>query len=256
MLVHITPVRAESEGGGFFSRAERMRRLHTRERALRWSYAVNYRLGAMFAVALLPTRVSANTVTVAALFVNALGAILLLLVDAPASAVTVAVVLVVWQVAYSLDCADGLLARARGQASPFGAWLDQVADFVGHTLTFGAIAVFLARALSLSGAAAAGVAAVAVAGSVVQLFAAAQRNSLLGTAPAAAGPQPRWLHLASFGQQLADYGLYLLVCSLLLAAPWALLGIILAFALLSLLAVIAQVALNWAAQRRRGPAGC
>ena len=47
----------------------------------------------------------------------------------------------------------------------------------------------------------------------------------------------------------------MIVCSLLLAAPWALLGIILAFALLSLLAVTAQVALNWAAQRRRGPAG-
>jgi phosphatidylglycerophosphate synthase len=250
-----TPVRGEGERGGFLSQVERMRRLHTRERALLWSYAVNYRIGAAVAVALLRTRVSANTVTVAALAVNAAGAAVVLLVDAPASGFAVVAVLVVWQLAYSLDCADGLLARARGQASPFGAWLDQVADFIGHTMTFGTLAVFVARALSLSGAAAAAVAAVAVAGSVVQLFAASQRNSLLGTAPAVTGAQPRWLHLASFGQQLADYGLYLVVCSLLLAAPWALLAVIVGFALLSLLAVVAQVALNWVAHARRATGG-
>jgi phosphatidylglycerophosphate synthase len=205
----------------------------------------------MIAVALLPTRVSANAVTAGALLVNTVGAVIVLLAAPPASAVLVAAVLIVWQLAYSLDCADGLLARARGEASPFGAWLDQVADFIGHALTFGTLAVFLARALTLSGAAAAAVAAVAVAGSVVQLFAASQRNSLLGTAPAVAGRPPRWLHLASLGQQLADYGLYLLVCSLLLPLPWALLTVVLGFALLSLLAVVAQVGLNWFAQARR-----
>jgi phosphatidylglycerophosphate synthase len=247
-------MRADIEHGGFLSQAERVRQLYTRERALRWSYAVNYRVGAIVAVALLPTRVSANAVTVSALVVNAAGAALVLLIDPPASAVQVAAILAVWQLAYSLDCADGLLARARGEASPFGAWLDQVMDFVGHTLAFGSLAVFLARALPLSGAEAAAVAAVAVAGSVLQLFAASQRNSLLGTAPAVAGRPPRWLRLASFGQQLGDYGLYLLVGSLLLLAPWALLVLILAFSAFTLVAVTAQVALNWIAYARRARA--
>lgn len=248
-------MRADIDGVGFFSQTERIRRLYTRERSLRWSYAVNYRIGAMLAVVLLPRRVSANAVTMAALVANVAGALCVLLVDPPASAVEVAAVVVIWQTAYSLDCADGLIARARAEASPFGAWLDQVADFVGHTITFGSLAVFLARALPLSPAQAAAVTGVAVAGSVVQLFAASQRNSLLGTAPAVQERQLRWLRVASLGQHLADYGLYLLVCSLLLVVPWALLVLILAFAVLMLLAVVAQVALNWVAQARRADAG-
>ena len=205
-------MRADTERAGFFSESERIRRLYTRERALLWSYAVNYRIGAMVALALLPTRVSANTVTVGALVVNVVGAALVLLIDPPSSAVAIAAVLVVWQIAYSLDCADGLLARARGQASAFGAWLDQVADFVGHTVTFGSLAVFVARALPFSPAEAAAFAAAAVTGSVLQLFAASQRNSLLGTTPAVSEQQPRWVHLAALGQNVNDYGLYLLVC--------------------------------------------
>jgi phosphatidylglycerophosphate synthase len=38
------------------------------------------------------------------------------------------VALVLWQVAYSLDCADGQLARVTGQASPAGARLDILCD--------------------------------------------------------------------------------------------------------------------------------
>jgi len=241
-----------NEPAGFLARVESMRRIHTRERALRWSYAVNYRIGAVVAVALLPTRVSANTVTVAALALNTVGAAFLVLVKPPASWVDVVLLLVIWQLAYSLDCADGLLARARGRASPFGAWLDQVADFVGHVLMFGALAVFVARALSLSAPWAAAVAGAAVAGSVIQLFASSQRNSIMGTEPAVSRREPRWLHVALLAQHLADYGLWLLILSVLLLVPWALLGVILGFAALSTLAVTLQVALNWRAQATRG----
>jgi phosphatidylglycerophosphate synthase len=41
--------------------------------------------------------------------------------------------LVGWQLAYSLDCADGQLARALGKASPLGGVIDSVADFLSQT---------------------------------------------------------------------------------------------------------------------------
>jgi phosphatidylglycerophosphate synthase len=46
---------------------------------------------------------------------------------APAVAVGL-VALVLWHLAYSLDCADGQLARVTGQASPAGARLDILCD--------------------------------------------------------------------------------------------------------------------------------
>jgi phosphatidylglycerophosphate synthase len=42
------------------------------------------------------------------------------------------VALVGWQLAYTLDCADGQIARATGQATPRGALLDLLCDFVLH----------------------------------------------------------------------------------------------------------------------------
>ena len=49
----------------------------------------------------------------------------------PAWAVGLAA-LVAWQVAYALDCADGQLARATGQASAAGARLDVLCDVAAH----------------------------------------------------------------------------------------------------------------------------
>ncbi|MGH7922686.1 MAG: CDP-alcohol phosphatidyltransferase family protein [Candidatus Dormibacteraceae bacterium] len=49
--------------------------------------------------------------------------------DGPFSAAVLAGV-VLWQVAYVLDCADGQLARAAGRTSAAGARLDATADFV------------------------------------------------------------------------------------------------------------------------------
>jgi phosphatidylglycerophosphate synthase len=48
--------------------------------------------------------------------------------------------LVAWQVAYALDCADGQLARATGQASPAGARLDVLCDVAAHIALVTALA--------------------------------------------------------------------------------------------------------------------
>nr|WP_240942125.1 CDP-alcohol phosphatidyltransferase family protein [Planosporangium thailandense] len=68
-------------------------------------------------------------------FVLGLAAAALVILTAPAMAdgrvpalLVGLVALVLWQVAYSLDCADGQLARVTGQSSPAGARLDILCD--------------------------------------------------------------------------------------------------------------------------------
>ncbi|GLZ81291.1 hypothetical protein Afil01_60980 [Actinorhabdospora filicis] len=48
--------------------------------------------------------------------------------------------LAVWQFAYSLDCADGMLARVTGRSSPAGARLDILADIAQQTAVTAATA--------------------------------------------------------------------------------------------------------------------
>jgi len=56
------------------------------------------------------------------------------------------------QTAYLLDCADGQLARATGQASEFGDLLDHGIDVGASTLVFGGVFAFLYRHFSAAGA--------------------------------------------------------------------------------------------------------
>ncbi|MCL6636497.1 MAG: CDP-alcohol phosphatidyltransferase family protein [Alicyclobacillus sp.] len=70
--------------------------------------------------------ITPNVLTLAALALALAGAGVWLVGTRPA--LTAGLVLV--QVSYVLDCADGQLARYRQQFSPIGGWLDQVADRV------------------------------------------------------------------------------------------------------------------------------
>lgn len=61
----------------------------------------------------------------------------ILYVVLPPGVTSAVVVLVVLQLAYGLDCADGQLARARRMSSEFGGWLDLTMDAIfGTVLTF------------------------------------------------------------------------------------------------------------------------
>ncbi len=55
------------------------------------------------------------------------------------------------QLAYLLDCADGQLARATGQESAFGAFLDKGIDIAGSILVFGGFFAFLYRHFAAAG---------------------------------------------------------------------------------------------------------
>jgi phosphatidylglycerophosphate synthase len=95
---------------------------------------VNQRIGAHLCVAAERLGLPPTALTLAN-FVLGLAGSALVIVFAPAmadGAVPAVVVglaaLVLWQLAYSLDCADGQLARVTGQASPAGARLDILCD--------------------------------------------------------------------------------------------------------------------------------
>lgn len=47
--------------------------------------------------------------------------------------------LVLWQLAYTLDCADGQLARATGKTSSFGARTDVLVDFLANAVVIAAL---------------------------------------------------------------------------------------------------------------------
>jgi phosphatidylglycerophosphate synthase len=210
-----------------------------------WSRHVNRPLGAMIALRLLNTRVSPNSVTIVGAIAQLVGAALVLTAAVPAPVPLVVIVLVVWQLALTLDNTDGLLARARGASSPFGAWLDQIIDFVNHSVVVVSLAAFVVRAFAFGAVEASVFATVVLAGSLIGLFASAQRNALLGTKPALQPATQARLRIPLIARHLTDYGLFLAIASVGLAWPPLLLGALLLTPVLITTSVAAQVAINW-----------
>ncbi|MFD0557444.1 CDP-alcohol phosphatidyltransferase-like enzyme [Stackebrandtia endophytica] len=114
---------------------------------------VNQRIGAVFA--LLAHRLGwAPTVLTLINLVFSLGSAILVIAVIPAAVAgdlpwwPIAVAAAIgWQVAYSLDCADGQLARATGTGSPAGARVDVLCDVVAQS-AFVAAVVSVALAYS------------------------------------------------------------------------------------------------------------
>jgi phosphatidylglycerophosphate synthase len=108
---------------------------------------VNQRIAAHLSVAAERLGLPPTALTLAN-FVLGLAAAVLVVVAAPAMAegrVPAPAVglgaLVLWQLAYSLDCADGQLARVTGQASPAGARLDILCDVALQIALVAAVAM-------------------------------------------------------------------------------------------------------------------
>ncbi|MBA2720921.1 MAG: CDP-alcohol phosphatidyltransferase family protein [Chloroflexi bacterium] len=113
--------------------------------------SVNRTAGAAIAVLVEANRVTPNLLSVVGLAVHAVAASILVLSSAPIFGSAWMAVLVLWQLAFSLDGADGQLARLRGGGSAFGAWLDTSADVVAHVMVYGALAVHVVGAVGLGG---------------------------------------------------------------------------------------------------------
>lgn len=106
-----------------------------------WSWLVFERIGGALAFVLGRLGASPNQVTVLGGLVGISGATVLGTADGAAEAALAACLLAT---AYSLDCADGQLARATGRTSEIGAWLDVTVDAVVTCFLTAGLAVALA----------------------------------------------------------------------------------------------------------------
>ena len=141
--------------------------------------------------------------------------------------------LVLWQLAYSLDCADGQLARVTGRASPAGARVDVLCDV--------AVQISLVTAVSIVAAAPPWLSAVFAGTWLVNLF-----TSVLASTPGAASLLPSTSLPVRLLKLARDYGAMVLALGLVLAfAPQWTAAAMMAFAVTNggfLLASIAQAA--------------
>ena len=233
----------------FRARARDFRRRYQAPEGLFWIRRVNHSLGAVIALLLFPTRVTPNAVTVAGFVAHLAGAAAAALLTPPAPIAGVLFVLVAWQLAFSLDCADGPLARARGQTSAFGAWFDQLVDSMSRAAVYAGLIVFLVRALAPDPIAVALLASGAVSMALLQTFSSWQRVSLIGGGSPVADVPGASARLLRAGQQLVDYGAFLFLASVLLLAPPLLLVFVVLSALVNALFVAAQLVLGWRRQR-------
>jgi phosphatidylglycerophosphate synthase len=105
-----------------------------------WNAYVCRPVAAVLVDAVKGTRVTPNQITLSALVVATLSAALLLAV--PGYVGLVAAVLL-FEFSYVLDCADGMLARWRGTASPVGHLLDFLMDEIKAFVLLAAVAARL-----------------------------------------------------------------------------------------------------------------
>jgi phosphatidylglycerophosphate synthase len=236
----------------FVQNAAALRRRCERSQAMLWSRYVNRPLGGLIAQALLRTAVTPNMVSVACAFVTIAGAAIVLVAHGPMAPTAAIAVFVLWEFSLALDNADGFLARARGTSSPFGAWLDQILDFVNHAAVAASLSVFAARALSLRTPVAAILASFVVCGSLISLFASAQRNALLGTDPALTPGSEARLRPLLLGRHLTDFGAFLAIASVGLVWPGFLLVALVVLPACNVASVAGQVMINWSGLRTHG----
>jgi phosphatidylglycerophosphate synthase len=104
---------------------------------------VNRRLGRLIAAAAAQTRATPNHMT-AASFVSFLAGAALLVAVGPGVAMAIGSMLLL-QLGFAFDSADGQLARLRGGGSPAGEWLDHVVDSARHLLFHLAVMIGLHR---------------------------------------------------------------------------------------------------------------
>jgi phosphatidylglycerophosphate synthase len=105
-----------------------------------WNAYVCRPIAALLVSAIAGTRITPNQITLSAVFV-ALGSVLMLLFWPGHLGLILAVL--VFELSYVLDCADGMLARWRGIASPVGHLLDFLMDELKAFCMLAAVSVRL-----------------------------------------------------------------------------------------------------------------
>jgi len=107
-----------------------------------WNAYVCRPVAAVLVSAIEGTRITPNQITLSAVFVALVSVVLLLVLPGHLGLI---LAVFVFELSYVLDCADGMLARWRGTASPVGHLLDFLMDELKAFLLLAAVAVRLFR---------------------------------------------------------------------------------------------------------------
>jgi phosphatidylglycerophosphate synthase len=179
--------------------------------------AVNQRVAAAMAPIAIRLDLSPNAISVLNLGVGlATSAVVLVTIESGPRWLAGLVGLLGWQLAYSLDCLDGQIARAREMTSPEGAVLDLLCDF-GVQLSV--VFVLLTVGLAYVDPVVRGPLGVALCGGWLLQPYYAGIAERLGRGSQRAKPSPL--------RTLRDYGLYVLILPLVMPiAPHAIVAII------------------------------
>lgn len=166
-----------------------------------WTMGVNQQIGYSLAKAANRAGVTPNHLSVFNLLIGVATSGAVALLGARVPVVAALVGLAGWQLAYSLDCADGQLARANNTTTPSGAVLDLLCDFLVQVSVVAAAARFLPGFLTVDWRLAA---VVVVAG---LWFVGSFYSGIAGghTERLSSGRLSRWLG------ELRDYGLHIAV---------------------------------------------
>jgi phosphatidylglycerophosphate synthase len=103
--------------------------------------AVSQRIGARFAVAAHRAKLPPTALTLTNLILGLTAAVLVIGTHGRLPAPVVGLIaLVLWHIAYALDCSDGQLARVTGKGSPAGARVDVLCDVALQVALVAAVA--------------------------------------------------------------------------------------------------------------------
>jgi phosphatidylglycerophosphate synthase len=166
-----------------------------------WNAYVCRPVAAVLVDACKGTRLTPNQITLSALLVATASAAILLLV--PGRLGLVAGILL-FELSYVLDCADGMLARWRGTASPVGHLLDFLMDEIKAFVLLAAIATRLFLEQNEPRFLLLGLAGLVALASGVALTTFVRRPEVAGPAPVTAAPRARGGPLALV-EQLAKF---------------------------------------------------
>jgi phosphatidylglycerophosphate synthase len=103
-----------------------------------WTWQISQILGAVVARRAARLRATPNHLSLVNVALSWLGAGIAMLA-APEHRLAVVAVILLWQLAYAFDCADGQLARAESIRNPYGALVDVLCDFFAQLAVLAAV---------------------------------------------------------------------------------------------------------------------
>jgi len=198
-----------------------------------YSSAVSQRVGSVFAATAGNSRAHPTVLTLGSLTIGVASSVAAAYAGTHSSWLLGLLALLGWQVAYSLDCADGQLARVARKTSPYGARVDVLVDFAVQTSVVAAVVTVVAHWQRLPAALLGAFATLWLVNLFTSVLAGGEgATSLLGSGSAAV----RVLKLAR------DYGLVILLLGVLVTvAPQFVYVFLLAFLVLNGLFLLASI---------------